>query len=718
MDCAEEIAVLKLALKREVSNTELLQFDLLNGKLIIPINVVESNKPALIKVIARTGMKAIDWNEYIKKNFEKSSWWQRYYRLVSTLSSALFIVIAYFINGWQYGFFSVLLNHSQAETSLTLFSRIILTIAAISGGWFIVPKAILAAKRLRPDINLLMLIAVIGAMLIDKWFEAATVTFLFSVALLLESWSVARARNAIQALLSAMPNTAHTVCIHHGEIEDKPIDEIQLGTTLIIRPGEKIPLDAVITKGTTHVNQAPITGESLPVFKKEQDLVYAGTLNDEGVIECQVVKTAEHTIFAQIIKKVEEAQAYRARSEQWVEKFAKIYTPIMILIAVLIMIVPPLFSLGSWSQWIYEGLVILVIACPCALVISTPVSIVAGLSTAARTGILIKGGNYLELPAALRLIALDKTGTITVGKPVLQVIRAVNDFTNQELLRIAGSLEAQSDHPLAKAIKQQVFAQQLVIPAAKEVKEIKGKGIEGVIEGKRYWLGSHRLLHERIIEKTELSKVHDYVMQLEDEGHSLLIAGIENKLCGFISVADQIRKESPEVIKELKSLGLKTVLLTGDNKGTAQAIGKFCKFDAIYSELLPEDKLNQIVNLEKKYKKIAMVGDGINDAPALAAASIGIAMGAIGADIAIETADIALMSDDLTKIPWLIRHSKRTLTIIKQNISFALIVKAIFITLAFTKLASLWLAIAADTGASLIVVTNSLRLLKTKHNPP
>ena len=712
MDCAEEIAVLKRALSPYLEDITQLQFDLLNGKLTIPQQNLKADVATVVKVVAKTGMKALPWEEYVKKSAEPTMIWQRYKRPILTLLSAVFIIIGYVSSGLQQGFINALISDGVTNGGFLYITVIAFSLAIITGGWFVVPKAILAAKRLQPDMNLLMLIAIVGAMVIGKWLEAATVCFLFSFALLLETWSVNRARSAIKALLSIVPETAHTLCEHHGDIKDLPVAEIAVGALLIIRPGEKVPLDAVITKGETHINQAPITGESLPVFKQINDIIYAGTINEEGVIECRVLKTAEHTTFAQIIKRVEEAQADRARSEQWVERFAHYYTPAMMILAALIICVPPLFFAGSWLQWFYEGLVILVIACPCALVISTPVSIVAGLSAAARVGILIKGGSYLEIPANLRVIALDKTGTVTEGKPVVQTLKGVNEVDETELLIIAGSLESQSDHPLALAIKQAITKQRLNLIAAEQVKEIKGKGVEGLINGKQYWLGSHRLLHEKIKAKDELNKIHDEVLALEDEGHSLLILGVDNSLCGLISVADQVRKECPQVIAKLKALGLKTVLLTGDNKGTAQAIGKLCHFDAIYSELLPEDKLNKITALRQEYKNVAMVGDGINDAPALASADLGIAMAAMGTDVAIETADIALMSDDLNKLPWLIQHSKRTLHVIKQNISFSLIIKAIFITLAFAKLATLWMAIAADTGASLIVVTNGLRLLK------
>ncbi|MDX9975034.1 MAG: heavy metal translocating P-type ATPase, partial [FCB group bacterium] len=611
-----------------------------------------------------------------------------------------------FAHGWYDAF-------AGAHANLGTFppATIAFYIAAIvAGGWFIFPKALFAARKLRPDMNLLMTVAVIGAAAINEWFEAASVTFLFALALLLESWSVGRARRAIGALVDLSPTKARYRCPHDGDIEEKPVDDVPVGVTVLVRPGEKVPLDGIVTKGATSINQAAITGESVPVVKAGGDEVYAGTLNNEGAFEFRSTKPANDTTLARIIRMVEEAQSRRAPSEQWVETFARYYTPAMMLFAVLIAVVPPLVFGGDWSAWFYEALVILVIACPCALVISTPVSIVAGLTRAARSGVLIKGGAYLEAPARLRVIALDKTGTLTLGKPVVRRIVPLSGHTRPELLERAAALEAMSEHPIAQALLQCAREEGVSPEPAESFTSIHGKGAEARIGGRLFWIGSHRLLHERCGDDCEL---HDEAEALEDAGHSVVFIGNDNHVCGLISVADELRPEAADVVAELKAAGIeRVVMLTGDNEGTAEAIAELAGLDEFRAELLPEDKVRAVRELRTQYRYVGMVGDGVNDAPAMAESSLAIAMGAAGSDAAIETADIALMSDDLTRLPWLLRHSRRTLAVIKQNIVFALGVKVAFIAMALAGVATLWMAIAADMGASLLVIFNALRLLR------
>jgi Cd2+/Zn2+-exporting ATPase len=450
----------------------------------------------------------------------------------------------------------------------------------------------------------------------------------------------------------------------------------------------------------------------MPVAKQEGDEVFAGTINEDGAIEFRATKSADDSTLARIIHMVEEAQSRRAQSEQWVESFARYYTPAMMLLALLIATAPPLIINAPWLQWIYQGLVILVIACPCALVISTPVSIVAGLSSAAHAGVLIKGGIYLEAPARLRVIVLDKTGTLTRGEPEVQEIVPLNGHSKRELLERAVALEAQNDHPLARAIRRKAEEEGVRAETAESSQAIRGKGAEGYINGRLFWIGSHRLLHEKAEESEEL---HNLALGLEDEGHSVIIVGNDQHVCGLISVADALRPEAAPAVKALKASGIeKVVMLTGDHEGTAQAVAESTGIDEYRAGLLPEDKANAVESMVAEYRHVAMIGDGINDAPAMATAGLAVAMGAAGADAAIETADIALMSDDLSKLAWLLRHSRRTLRIIRQNIIFAVGVKLLFIVLALAGAATLWMAIGADMGASLIVVFNGLRLLRPK----
>jgi Cd2+/Zn2+-exporting ATPase len=592
---------------------------------------------------------------------------------------------------------------------MPLAAKILYLLSAATGAWYVAPKAWRALIRLRPDMNLLMVVAVMGAIAIGEYFEAATVSFLFALSLALESWSVGRARRAIASLMSLSPENARVRRPDGSEVV-LDVRDVRVGSTVVVFPGEKFPLDGRILKGETTVNQAPITGESLPVAKAPGSEVYAGTINEDGAVEFITSKPATDTTLARIIRMVGDAQSKRSPSERWVERFARYYTPAVMLLALFIMVVPSLVLGGSWTTWFYEGLVLLVIACPCALVISTPVSIVAALAAAARRGVLIKGGPFVEEPAHLQAMALDKTGTLTEGKPDVQVIVALSGHSEDEVLRIAAAIEARSEHPLAQAIVRAAAQKGLRPEPAEAFQAIKGKGATAVLGDERVWLGSHRLLEER---GQETPEIHARLIEMEQSGASVIVVGNDEHVCGLIALADRIRPEAKEAVEELKGLGIKrVVMLTGDNRGTAEAIGRKAEVDEVQAELLPEDKVAVVEVLVKEFHHVAMVGDGVNDAPAMARASLGIAMGTGGTDAALETADIALIGDDLRNLPWLVRHSRRTLAIIRQNIFASLSVKAIFVLLTFAGQASLWAAIAADMGASLVVIANALRLLK------
>jgi Cd2+/Zn2+-exporting ATPase len=409
---------------------------------------------------------------------------------------------------------------------------------------------------------------------------------------------------------------------------------------------------------------------------------------------------------------VGEAQSQRAPSEQWVDRFAQIYTPVVLGIAILIAVVPPLLLSGAWSDWIYRSLVLLVIGCPCALVISTPVSIVASLAAAAKNGVLVKGGVHMETPARLRAIAFDKTGTITTGQPTVVEVMAMNGHTDTDLLERVGALESHSDHPLARAITAYIIGRGIQPARAEEFQIFPGKGAMGRFAGRTYWLGSHRYLEER---GQETPDVHARLEDLSRAGRTVVVVGNDEHVCGFIALADTIRPETRTIMNELRKVGIEhIILLTGDNRGTAETVARDAGFEEVRAELLPADKVDAIESLVRQYDQVAMVGDGINDAPAMGRASLAIAMGAVGSDTAIEAADVALMSDDLGKIPWLIRHSRRTMSIVRQNIGLSLVVKAAFVALTFLGHASLWAAIAADMGVSLVVISNALRLLRVR----
>ena len=683
MDCAEEVAILKKVLAG-VAGVESLDFNLLQAQMRVTYDPEKIDSDALLARIHTTGMRAVLWE---KRREEKSSFFQRHGRLVLTAFSGLCIFLA-----------------------LLSQEKLFYLLAVAAGVVLVLPKAYFALRRLSPDMNLLMVIAISGALAIDQWFEGATVAFLFSLALLLEQWSVGRARRAVSALMELSPTYARLLDPITGEMEERGVEEVAVGSTILIRPGEKVPLDGLVTSGSSSIDQAPITGESLPVSKEIGDEVFAGTLNEDGALECRVTKPADETTLARMIRMVEEARSKRSESEQWVETFARYYTPLMLLFAVLIMVVPPLLFGGGWFDWIYRGLVLLVIACPCALVISTPVSIVSGLTAAARHGVLVKGGVFMESVGRLRALALDKTGTLTYGHPEVQQVVPLNEHTEAELMERAYALERPSEHPIARAVLKRAEEMNINSESATNFQIIKGKGALAHYRSKFYWIGSHRFMHEM---GQETEAIHQRALELEDAGHSIVAIGNNDHVCGLISVADSPREYVRETLEAIRASGVeKIVMLTGDNELTAKALAEHTGVDHYLAELLPEEKVEAVERLARRYEHVGMVGDGVNDAPAMAAASIGFAMGGMGTDAAIETADIALMSDDLSKLPWLIRYSRRVLKIIKQNITFALGVKALFIALALLDMASLWMAILADTGATMLVIFNALRLLR------
>ncbi|CAJ7495195.1 cadmium-translocating P-type ATPase [Burkholderia pseudomallei] len=569
------------------------------------------------------------------------------------------------------------------------------------------------------NINALMSIAVTGAMAIGQWPEAAMVMVLFTVAELIEARSLDRARNAIQSLMRLAPDT---VTLRQPDGTWQPVDaaQVALGAIVRVKPGERIGLDGEIVAGRSTVNQAPITGESLPVEKTEGDAVYAGTINEAGSFEYRVTAVASNTTLARIIHAVEEAQGAKAPTQRFVDSFARVYTPIVFAIALVVAIAPPLVLDGAWRDWIYRALVLLVIACPCALVISTPVTIVSGLAAAARRGILVKGGVYLEQGRRLAWLALDKTGTITRGKPVQTDFEMRAADVDAALVRgLAARLAARSDHPVSQAVAAASAAQAGVggAPRAKpasfadvaDFEAIPGRGVRGKIDGVPYWLGNHRLVEELDCCTSALEARLD---ELERQGKTVVMLIDGARVLGLFAVADTVKDTSRAAVAELHALGIKTAMLTGDNPHTAQAIAQQVGIDDARGNQLPQDKLAAVEALAAGGRAVGMVGDGINDAPALARADIGFAMGAMGTDTAIETADVALMDDDLRKIPAFVRLSRATHRVLVQNIAFALAVKAVFVGLTVAGMGTMWMAVFADAGASLIVVGNGLRLLR------
>lgn len=702
LDCAEEVAVLKRELGPLVGEANL-AFDILNAKMVVADS---ATSPDMIReAVARTGMKAEPWRETVGPS--ESSFWSRHRRELLTSGSGLAILLGLVLHADSDGLRVVFLESS--EQTIPLATRVLYIFASIGGLWLVLPKAWLALRRFRPDMNLLMVVAVIGAIVIGEWLEAATVAFLFALSLTLEAWSVGRARRAVAALLALAPPEVRVVRADGSEETVRP-EDVGIGSQFRVRPGDRIPLDGLVRAGSGGVDQAPITGESIPVPKSPGDEVFAGTINGDGVLLVEATKRASDTTLARITRMVGEAQTRRAPSEQWVERFAQYYTPVVMVLALLVLLVPPLFLGGAWSAWLYRALILLVIACPCALVIATPVSIVAALASAARNGVLVKGGLYIEVPAKLRALAFDKTGTLTQGKPDVIEVLALQGHTEDELLERVAALEAHSTHPLARAITAYALAKNVAVPAVSEYRNLPGQGALGIVNGRLYWVGSHKYLETR---GQETAAIHEQLETFTQQGKAVVVVGTEEHVCGFITLADAVRPEAKAALAALREQGVQhLVMLTGDNRGTAAAIATETGVDAFDAELLPADKVARIEELLAKYGTVGMIGDGVNDAPALARASVAIAMGAMGADAALETADIALMTDDLTKLPWLVQHSRRTLAIIQQNLVFALGVKAVFALLTLTNYATMWAAVAADSGATLLVVFNALRLLR------
>ena len=587
-------------------------------------------------------------------------------------------------------------------------------IATLAGGLLVFPAAWKALMAKRLDMNVLMTVAVAGAWIIGEHGEAAAVVFLFSLSELLESWAATRARRAVKALLKLSPPTAIVIAAD-GTERETAVAEVAIGAEIRIRSGSRVPLDGEVISGNSSVDQAPITGESVPVDKAPGDPVFAGTVNQEGSLTVRVTKAAGDSTLARIIQLVGEAEEQKPPTQRWVDRFAAIYTPAVFIAAILVAVLPPLVMGQAWNPWVYRALVLLVIACPCALVIATPVSIVSGLTALARRGVLVKGGVYLEAVGKLRALAVDKTGTITQGKPQVTGITPVGEMPDEEILRIAAAINSHSEHPLAVAIVDAARSRNLNFEPAADYQSVTGQGARATIGGHPHFIGNHRMAHEAGVCTPE---VESLLSEIESKGQSLAVLGhaahegCAGRILGIIAIADTLRPEVTEALRLIHAAGIeKIIMLSGDNQRTASAIAKQAGIDEAIGDLMPDQKVEYIRKLVAQYTHVGMIGDGVNDAPALAIASVGFAMGAIGSDTAIETADIALMKDDLTKVAETVILGRRTLRIIRFNVTFALAIKAVFLILAFLGVAGLWLAILADTGATLLVILNSLRLL-------
>lgn len=687
LDCADCAAKLEKRVAALAGvNTVAVNFGA--GKMTVEHRITDKD---IIEAVQQAGYQAVSESDAGKTVVKEQVWWQKP-RMLATIASGLVLVAAMVLE-W--------LGAADAVV-VSLYS-----LTMVVGGYHVAKSGLYGLKSMTLDTNFLMVIAVIGAAAIGEWSEGATVVFLFSLGNALQAYTMDKTRDSIRALMELAPREA--LVRRDGKEQRLPVEEIVVGDVMIVKPGERLAMDGMVASGSSTVNQAAITGESMPVEKQAGDSVYAGTVNEQGALEITVTKLAEDSTLAKIMHMVEEAQAEKAPMQQLVDVFAKYYTPAVIVAAVGLSIVPTVFFNQPFDLWFYRALVLLVISCPCALVISTPVSIVSAIGNASRHGVLIKGGAYLEQIGTIRAVAFDKTGTLTVGKPkVTDIIKLAGKLDTKEILILAAAVEKWSEHPLAEAIVAHNGEQSL--PPVTNFKALVGRGAQAEVDGRTVYVGNQRLFEEL---GCSLAAYENSLSLLEAQGKTVMLVGTAAELYGAIAVADTLRDNSSEAVATIKSAGVQhVIMLTGDNRRVAQAVAGKLGLDAFYSELLPEDKATTLKQLAAQYGSVAMVGDGVNDAPALATANVGIAMGVAGSDTALETADIALMSDDLSKLAYVMKLSRKTVAVIKQNITFSLVLKLLFVLGTFVGFVNLWLAVLADTGAALLVTLNGMRLVR------
>ncbi len=704
MDCSSCAESVSRAL-HAVEGVQEVEADVVGGKVTVLFDRARVVHDDLAVAVRRAGYAVIDERPTEAGAPSAVPVWRRQERLIYVSVAGVF---------WAA---SLLAQHAY---DLSAVAAVMAIGAIVAGGRYIVPRGMLAARNRALDMNFLMTIAAVGALIIGEYGEAASAMFLFAVAQLLESRSMDRARNAIRGLMDLTPASASVLV--DGREQRVPAATVRVGQTVVVRPGEKIPVDGQISAGSSFVNQAPITGESVPVGKEAGDEVFAGTLNGDGVLEVRSSRPAEDTTLSRIIHAVEEAQAHRAPSQTFVDRFARIYTPAVVVAAAALAIAPPLVGLGTFGEWFYRALVLLVVACPCALVISTPVTIVSALAGAARRGILIKGGLHLENAGRARAVVLDKTGTLTRGEPAVVAVTPLGGWDRERVLQLAAAVETRSEHPLARAIAAYAAESGIVAPPASAVVALPGRGIRGRVEDRQVIVGTERLFRE-------LGGITEPVQALladwESRGSTAVLVGLGDagsagavEILGVISLSDALRDGAADSLRELHRAGIsRVVMLTGDNAGTARAVADALAvggrgLDEFVAELLPEDKVTELRRLREEHGSVVFVGDGINDAPALALADVGVAMGSGGTDVALETADIALMGDDLSQLPVTIRLARKAEGIIRFNIALSLLTKAVFVALAVSGHATLWMAVAADMGTSLLVTFNGMRSLR------
>ena len=687
MDCSEEVIILERRLK-PLDGLEAMSADLIGQRLHVKYDAARLNTAAIVDAVGQTGMRM--WLEHEEPSAGGADMAWRW-RLMVASAAAIGAGLAI------------------SAAGRPGMAAVCFVVAAVAGGLFPARRALVAIRSRSLDINTLMVVAVAGALLLGEWLEAASVVFLFAVAQWLEVRTLERARQAIRALIDLSPREA---IVKQGNSERQvAVDDIRVGDEILVRPGGKVPLDGVIVSGMSDVNEAPLTGESLPADKGPGDEIFAGTINGHGALDVRVTRVVRDTRLARVIHLVETAQASRAPVQSFVDRFARIYTPAVLALAIVIALVPPLSGLADPAVWLYRALVLLVISCPCALVISTPVSIVSALSAAARNGVLVKGGAHLERLAGACVVAFDKTGTLTKAELRVTDVIAV-DTAASELLRYAAAIESRSSHPIARAVVAHAREHGGGAPPAARVTLVPGLGAEGDVGGAAVLIGNERLLATRGVASNPDVPA---ILRARNEGKLVVLVAVNGTLAGALALADRSRENAREAIGLLREQGIRRVaMLTGDDERSAARVAAELNVDEYHAELLPEQKHALVRELHARHGTVVMVGDGINDAPALAAADVGIAMGAAGSDAALETADVALMSDELLRVPYAIRLARATLRNVRMNVAISLALKAAFLIMAITGTATLWMAVLADTGATVIVVGNALRLLRAR----
>lgn len=687
MDCADESEIIEKKLK-SLSGVIDFEIFLMNQKVRLKYDSAFISVQNIVKAIAETGMKASF--DHGKKTGIKQ-WWKNK-RIVFLIICGILSIGGFILTQFGIG---------------EEVAHIFYIAAILIGGYYPMRMGLSATRTLTMNINTLLIIATIGAASMDLWEEAVILVFVYSLGNVLETFAVDKARGAIRALMELAPKEA--LIRRNGKEVSLPIEEINLGDIVIVKPGEKIPVDGRVIGGSSFIDQASITGESLPIEKKAGDSVYAGTINQRGSLEIEVQKKSNDTTLARIIHSVEEAQSRKSSYQRFGEKFGRYYTPAMFLLGIGVAVIPPLFLGGDWQSYIYRGLVVFVVSCSCGLALSVPVSVVAAIGNAGRNGILIKGGAYIEIAERLKAIAFDKTGTMTIGLPVVTDLKCYNNISEKEILFLAGTLESRSEHPIAEAIVRKAKENDIIPEIPEFFETYTGLGASAKINGKTYFIGSSRLLQEKGILK---SYNRDDLQNLENEGKTIVYLSDEKELLAIIGISDRLRADVKNVMKVLKDFGLKVLMMTGDNEKAARVIANQAGVDEYIAGLLPDDKVEAITKLKKKYGRVAMVGDGINDAPAMATSDIGIAMGASGTDIAVETGDIVLMSDDISRIPYVIKLSKRAVKIIRQNIIASLTVVIFLVPTALLGWINLIPGLIINELGALLVIINGLRLIK------